>query len=79
MPVSFSSVVQFNFLSFIFAEESEKPADLNQPIVFKSKKSENRTTSSIEPNVDKEKKRSRPEVNKSKLSFPDEEDEEDEE
>lgn len=53
-------------------------ADLNQRIVFKSKKSENQTTSSIEPKVDREeKKRSRPEVNKSKLSFKDDEDDED--
>lgn len=68
-----------------FTEENEKPADLSQRIVFKSKKSEKSTasttataaTASETKSNKKDKKRpSKPEVSQSKLSFQIEDEEE---
>lgn len=64
--------------AFGFAEENEKPADLSQRIVFKSKKSDSEVaTSSEDKSEKKDKKRSaRPDISKSKLSFQVEDDDE---
>ncbi|XP_049541107.1 uncharacterized protein KIAA1143 homolog [Anopheles darlingi] len=62
-----------------FQEESEKPADLNQKIVFKSKKSkEDKTDEKPRPEhkADKKTKKARRKEQQSKLSF-NEDDEED--
>ncbi|ETN58279.1 hypothetical protein AND_010150 [Anopheles darlingi] len=61
-----------------FQEESEKPADLNQKIVFKSKKEEDKTDEKPRPEhkADKKTKKARRKEQQSKLSF-NEDDEED--
>lgn len=64
---------------FYFTEEDEKPADLSQRIVFKSKKLDGQvaTKSESKPENKDKKRSSRPDISKSKLSFQIEDDEED--
>uniref|UniRef100_A0A182PMT9 DUF4604 domain-containing protein n=1 Tax=Anopheles epiroticus TaxID=199890 RepID=A0A182PMT9_9DIPT len=61
-----------------FKEESEKPADLNQKIVFKSRKAKTETPEEKPKQKPEEKKvkKAKQKQEKSKLSFNDEEDEE---
>uniref|UniRef100_A0A182NIA6 DUF4604 domain-containing protein n=1 Tax=Anopheles dirus TaxID=7168 RepID=A0A182NIA6_9DIPT len=61
-----------------FKEESEKPADLNQKIVFKSKKPKpEQTETKAKPKPEEKKaKKAKQKQEKSKLSFNDEEEEE---
>lgn len=77
----FFSLVKFcsDLWLFCFTEENEKPADLSQRIVFKSRNSDRQVaTASDSKSETKDKKRSsRPDISKSKLSFQVEDDEED--
>lgn len=66
-----------SFYLFIVSEENEKPADLNQRVIFKSKRSQD-TEKSDESCDSKAKSKKRPEPTKSKLSFQDEDDDDDE-
>lgn len=69
----------FDDFVFCFTEENEKPADLSQRIVFKSKNSDKQeATTSESKSEKKDKKRSsRPDISKSKLSFQVEDEEDD--
>lgn len=58
-----------------FIETNEKPADLSQRIVFKSKKPEKQSSSDGE--TKKDKKQQKPETSQSKLSFQVDDEEED--
>lgn len=60
-----------------FTEEIEKPADLTQRIVFKSKNSAGQvaTASESESKKSDKKQPARPDINKQKLSFQVEDDE----
>ncbi|XP_050090939.1 uncharacterized protein KIAA1143 homolog [Anopheles aquasalis] len=63
-----------------FQEESERPADLTQKIVFKSKKSKDDKAEEKPkpvPKADKKMKKARRKEQQSKLSFNDEDEEED--
>lgn len=63
----------------LFSEENEKPADLTQRVVFKSKRNQNTDKVEKAQGCDsKEKSKKRPEPAKNKLSFQDDEDEDDE-
>lgn len=56
---------------FCITEEHEKPADLSQRIVFKSKNPEKQVAITGETKSEKKNKKqsSRPDISKSKLSF----------
>lgn len=71
------AVIHCNFfVYFWFSEENEKPADLNQRVIFKSKRSQNtEKPEEGEKSDSKEKSKKRPDPAKSKLSFQDDEDE----
>lgn len=65
-------------LSLDYIEENEKPADLSQRIVFKSKKGASSSDKDTQPSDKDTQKltKNQPKVNKSKLSFQDEDDDE---
>lgn len=66
---------EFNFLFFDFPEENGTPADLSQRVVFKSKRSQKAEKLEEGSSQEKPKKSKRPEPAKSKLSFQDDEEE----
>lgn len=76
----FDLYIWFSFIFIFFLEENEKPADLQQRVIFKSKRSQNTDHSDEGKETDlKEKSKKRPEPVKNKLSFQDDEDDEDDE